>query len=56
MKSLDKKQMVSVRIPESLNKKFSDYCERIGMSKSQMIISLIVRELGRNTQKEKHRG
>ena len=40
-----KKELVSVRIPVNLNKKFSDYVAKIGISKTAFILGLIYKEL-----------
>lgn len=45
MKSPIKKEMLSVRIPKPLNKEFTAYANRCGISKTAIILILIKREL-----------
>ena len=40
-----KKELVSLRIPEILNRKLAEYVAPLGMSKNAFILSLIYREL-----------
>lgn len=43
--SLPKKEMVSVRVPQELNKKLTEYLAPMGMTKNSFILGLINREL-----------
>lgn len=43
-----KKELVSVRIPKELNKKFAKHVASMGISKTAFILNLINRELRQN--------
>ena len=50
--NVPKKELVSVRIPEELNKKLTEHVTPLGISKNAFILGLIYREL-KNEQSEK---
>ena len=44
-----KKELVSVRIPKELNKKFAEHVAPLGLSKNAFILNLINQELRNST-------
>lgn len=49
-----KKELVSVRIPEPLNRKLAEHVAPLGMSKNAFILSLINKELSQNKTTDYH--
>ncbi len=48
-----KKELVSVRIPEALNKKLAEHVAKIGISKTSFILQLINKELQKERDNQK---
>ena len=46
-----KKELVSLRIPETLNKKLAEHVAALGISKNAFILGLIHKELFKSTDK-----
>lgn len=54
-KSKVKKDTFSLRIPTELHQKLYERAEKMGISKSALILSLIYKEVGENSQNQEYK-